>query len=214
MQVIDLSHTIREDMPVYPGTQPPSLQPGSTYEEDGFRETILTLFSHTGTHMDAPNHLFFDRPTLDTLPVSCFTGSAVVIDCTHKQAGESIGLADLQDDWAAVEQAEFLLFHTGWSRFWGQSEYFGDYPCLDFDVLDYLVSARKKGVGLDVIGLDPIADTNLTRHKRLFQNSPTLVIENLCHLDQIGAGFVTFTALPLKFLHADGAPVRAVAFLP
>ena len=32
MTIIDLTHTIREDMPVYPGTQPPRLETAKTYE--------------------------------------------------------------------------------------------------------------------------------------------------------------------------------------
>ena len=70
MRAIDLTHTIAPGMPVYPGTEPPVLSPGSTYARDGFRETRLTLFSHTGTHMDAPAHLFPDRTALDALPAA------------------------------------------------------------------------------------------------------------------------------------------------
>ena len=65
MRVIDLTHTICEDMPVYPGTEPPKLQTANTIERDGFRETLLTMYSHTGTHMDAPAHLYAGRITLD-----------------------------------------------------------------------------------------------------------------------------------------------------
>ena len=39
MKVIDLTHTIREGMPVYPGTEPPEFNPANSYEKDGFRET-------------------------------------------------------------------------------------------------------------------------------------------------------------------------------
>ena len=43
MKVIDLTHTIREDMPVYPGTETPGLSPASSYEKDGFKETLLHM---------------------------------------------------------------------------------------------------------------------------------------------------------------------------
>ena len=49
MPVIDLTHTIKETMPVYPGTQPPRLETANTYEKDLFKETLITMFSHTGT---------------------------------------------------------------------------------------------------------------------------------------------------------------------
>ena len=61
MRVIDLTHTIKEDMPVYPGTETPTLTPVSVYEKDGFRESLLRMTTHTGTHMDPPAHLFPGR---------------------------------------------------------------------------------------------------------------------------------------------------------
>ena len=47
MKVIDLTHTIKTGMPVFPGTEPPKLDSASTFEKDGFRETLLTMYSHT-----------------------------------------------------------------------------------------------------------------------------------------------------------------------
>jgi kynurenine formamidase len=213
MRVIDLTHTIAESMPVYPGTEGPVLASGSSYEKDGFRETILTLFSHTGTHMDAPNHLFPHQSTLDTLPAGQFVGSALVVDCSSVGEGGLITLEHLATYGGAVEEAEFLLFYTGWSHFWGQEAYFGDYPCLDLPVIDYLIRTGKKGVGLDTIGLDPIADAQLTRHRMLFAHTNIVVIENLTNLEQLGNGLVNFMALPMKFQNSDGAPVRAIGIL-
>ena len=83
MKIIDLTHTISEDMPVYPGTEPPVLKQANTYERDGFKETLLSMYSHTGTHVDPPAHLFADRTTLDALPIEQFAGKALVVDCTH-----------------------------------------------------------------------------------------------------------------------------------
>ena len=36
MKVIDLTHTIKVDMPVFPGTDQPKLDSASTLEKDGF----------------------------------------------------------------------------------------------------------------------------------------------------------------------------------
>lgn len=69
MKIIDLTHTISENMPVYPGTERPKLEVANTYEESGFKETLLTMFSHTGTHMDSPAHLFEKRTTLETIHI-------------------------------------------------------------------------------------------------------------------------------------------------
>lgn len=68
MHVMDLTQTIGETMPVYPGTEQPKLTQTNTIEKDGFKETLLRMYSHTGTHMDAPAHIFPGAPTLDALP--------------------------------------------------------------------------------------------------------------------------------------------------
>lgn len=116
MRAIDLTHTIAPGMPVYPGTEPPILSPGSTYARDGFRETRLTLFSHTGTHMDAPAHLFPDRTALDALPASQFCGSALVVDCTDAPEGSRIGLERIARQRQAADRADFLLLRTAGTR--------------------------------------------------------------------------------------------------
>ena len=81
MKVIDLTHTIQEEMPVFPGTEPPALMQAASCEEDGFREILLKLTTHTGTHMDSPAHIFPDGITLDQFPADQFMGRALVIDC-------------------------------------------------------------------------------------------------------------------------------------
>ena len=96
MKVLDLTHTIQENMPVYPGTDPPKLLPANTYEKDGFKETLLQLFSHTGTHVDPPAHLFPDRLTLDQFPASQLIGKALVIDCSALSEGSLIGKEQLK----------------------------------------------------------------------------------------------------------------------
>lgn len=52
MKVTDLTHIIDTDMPVFPGTEPPIFELANTFEKDGFREAKITMYSHTGTHID------------------------------------------------------------------------------------------------------------------------------------------------------------------
>ena len=213
MNVIDLTHLIAEDMPVYPGTEQPKLTPANSYEVDGFKETLFTMFSHTGTHMDPPAHLFAGRTTLDGFPIDQFVGKALVIDCRDVGLGGTIGMEYIDRVREKADAAEFLLFMTGWDQYWGKPEYFGEYPYVTAEVVDYLLATKKKGIGLDTIGLDPIADENLTLHKQLFTAGESVVIENLRNLDLCGDDLFTFAALPLRWENADGSPIRAIAIL-
>ena len=84
--ILDLTHTISPNMPVYPGTPAPRLFKASTLEQHGFRETQISMVSHTGTHMDAPWHMLPNGTTLDELPVSSFCGRAVVLDVSDRDS--------------------------------------------------------------------------------------------------------------------------------
>lgn len=212
MRVLDLTHAIREDMPVFPGADTPKLLPASTYEHDGFKETLMQMYTHTGTHMDPPAHLFADRKTLDAFPASQFIGRALVVDCRMLVEGEAITVEQLRPYGDKVTQAEFLLFNLGWDKRWGTEAYFGDYPCVDDEVLDLIIDGGYKGIGFDVIGLDPIADENLTRHKKLFRACDIVNIENLKDLDCCGDDLFWFSCAPLKIEDCDGSPIRAIAW--
>ena len=212
MKIVDLTHYISEDMPVYPGTEPPKLAQANTYEADGFKETLMTMFSHTGTHMDPPAHLFGHRTTLDRFDVSQFVGKGLVIDCRDLKNGEKVTMERIDKYGDKAKDAEFILFNYGWDKKWGTDDYFGDYPYIDDEVVECLIAGNKKGVGMDVIGIDPIPDENLTIHKKLFINNEIVVIENLMNLDQCGDDLFWFFALPLKWDNADGSPIRAIAF--
>lgn len=213
MRVIDLTHVIRDDMPVYPGTERPTLLPANSYAKDGFRETRLSMHSHTGTHIDPPAHLFPDGLTLDMLPPEQFVGRALVVDCRDLNEGAAITRERLERYGDAAREAEFLLFNTGWDARWGTEDYFGDYPCLSFDAIDFVLEAPRKGIGFDVIGLDPIDDASLPRHRKLLKDRGIINIENLCHLDACGKEPFLFLCLPIKVWNSDGAPARCMAVL-
>ena len=212
MKVIDLTHIINEKMPVYPGTDTPKLTPVNTYKKDGFKETFLQMYTHTGTHVDSPAHIYEGKKTLDEFPIDQFIGKALVIDCRMLKEGESITMENLKAYGEKTDIADFLLFNLGWDKIWESDEYFGDYPCIDDEVMDYILKGNYKGIGFDVIGLDPIADENLIRHKKLFENCDIINIENLTNLEQCGDELFWFGCFPLKIENCDGSPIRAVAW--
>lgn len=210
MTVIDLTHTIEEAMPVYPGTQPPWLETANTYETDFFKETKMTMYTHTGTHMDPPAHIFAGRTTLDRFPAHQFIGKALVINCRDLKEGDSITMEHIRKYGNKPEQADFLLFNIGWDQYWGTDAYFGNYPCVDDDVLNFIMAGNYKGIGVDAISIDPM--NSLTRHRKLFRQKDIVIVENLTGLHRCGDDLFSFSAFPLKLADADGSPVRAVAW--
>lgn len=212
MQIIDLTQTIAPQMPVYPGTEPPVFGLGCTLEVDGFREKKLTFFSHTGTHMDAPAHLLADGKTLDQYPVAKFVGPACCLDFSAFQGGH-IEVVDLEPHQEQLAQVEFCLFHTGWSRYWGDPRYFAGFPVLSPAAAQWICRFELKGIGFDAISADPVASPELPIHQQLLGEGLVL-IENLTNLESLPKQQFLFSCLPLKLADADGSPVRAVAILP
>ena len=213
MRIIDLTQMMHEDMPVFPGIPGPKLERRYVYETDGFRATVVSTLSHTGTHMDAPAHLAEKGKTLDDIPVSHFVGKALVIDASDLKAGDRITMAHINKVREKADDASILLFRTDWDKNWGKEEYFGDYPCVDEEVMQYIIDGKKTCVGFDVIGIDPVSDGEFKKHKKLFNSADTVVLENLTNLGQCGDDVFIFAGLPLKYKDADGAPMRAVAIL-
>ena len=210
MTVIDLTHVITENMPVYPGMETPRLEPASTYEKDFFRETRMTMYTHTGTHVDAPAHIFACRTSLDRFPPEQFIGKALVIDCCALGEGGVITMDHLQKYGETANEVDFLLFNTGWDACWGSDSYFGNYPCIGMDVVDHILAGSYRGIGVDTISIDPM--NSLERHRKLLRENDILIVENLKGLHLCGNSPVSFSCFPLNLADADGSPVRAVAW--
>jgi kynurenine formamidase len=209
--IIDLTHTIAPDIPVYPGTPAPALTSVCTLSRNGYRESALQLSSHTGTHMDAPAHLLPDGSGLDQLPVSQFCGRAIVLDVSGFAPGENITADYLKAQNGHLRRADFALLYTGWEKRWGTEAYFEDtFPVPDEAAARYLVSCGLKGIGIDALSVDRLASPDFPVHKALLSGG-LVTVENLCLKKLVGREDVMFFALPLKYQNADGAPVRAIA---
>lgn len=211
MKIIDLTHLVNSEMPVFPGTKPPIFEPANTLETDGFIETRVTLYSHTGTHLDAPSHMIPGGLSLDKFGVESFIGQAVLVDLT-KIASEIIGIDHLAPFKDLIEQADFLVLHTGWTQHWGTDNYFKDYPVISTEAAEWLLPFKLMGIGLDTISADHFQSTSFPVHHILFKRG-LLVIENLTNLHLIKETSFLFSCLPLKTKDADGSPVRAVAII-
>ena len=213
MKVYDLSHALTNGMPVYPGTSEPQFSTACTIGKDGFKETKITMLSHTGTHIDAPAHLFEKGTGLDEFEVSQFIGTAIVIDCREIPEGGKITMSHLEKYKKEIRDVDFILFNTGWDDKWGKPEYFSGYPCIDHALAQMIAEGSYKGIGFDTISVDPVDEPSLPRHKIILGTNNIINIENLTGLDKLPQGKVMFSCLPLKLSDADGCSARAVAWI-
>lgn len=209
MKVTDLSHIIDPDMPVFPGTEQPILKKANTFDKDGFRETKITFYSHTGTHIDAPAHMLSDGPYLDNLNIEQFIGKAAILDFSNR-AIELINVDSLKPYEEIIKNVEFIIIKTGWSKYWRDSQYYRDFPSLSEDSAKWLAGFNLKGIGIDAISIDDINSVTFAVHKLLMAKG-MIIIENLTNLDSIRNEYFILSVMPLKNLDADGSPVRAIS---
>ena len=209
MEIIDLTHLITNDMPVYPGTEKPKSEDIFTINNDGFLEHKLTLFSHTGTHIDAPAHMLKGACTLDQLDINQFCGSAFVLDCTHKK-DRRICIDDMIRFEEELSTNDFVILNTGWSQNWGKKKYYNDYPGLTPEAASWLSGFNLKGIGIDTISIDLPEEKDFIIHKILLETG-IIIIENLTNLNLLQKDDFILSCLPLKFENSDGSPVRAIA---
>jgi len=209
MAIYDLTHLMHSRMPVYPGKKQPIIESSATLAKDGYREMHLNIDGHTGTHMDAPAHMLQNGRTLDNYPVEKFTGRAVIIPVTD---GKSlIEIADLKPYETEIRKAGFVLFRTGWSKYWGTDQYLKNFAVLSEVAANWLTTFQLKGIGIDSISVDRIDSVTWPVHHIIFNND-LVIIENLKFPDDLKDGSGTLHCYPLLFENADGSPVRALFF--
>lgn len=212
MKIIDLTQIISSTMPVYPGTEPPVITNATTIDNDGFAEKLISMFSHTGTHIDAPGHILEGGFTLDQFCAGNFVGNGLVIDISECSIVERDFLEKYKtqiEGYAQFDGSDFVLFRTGWDKKWGTEDYFSGFPLLSEDALKWLCNFKIKGIGFDCISADPVDSCDLPNH-RIILDKNIIIIENLCNLEQLEGQHFVFSCLPLKIKNADGSPVRAV----
>lgn len=207
MAVIDLTHRIDPEMPVFPGTPQPRLDRPFTVAEHGFAETRLDMLSHTGTHMDAPAHMIQAGTTLDRFDVGRFIGKAFCLDVSGDPV---IDIKHLEPHHTTLLTTRFLLLATGWDRLWRTPAYFHSFPVLTEEAARWLLQFNLSGLGTDCISFDRHDSVSYPVHHLLLGND-LLLIENLTAISPLAGTSFTLVAAPLHYAGADGAPIRALA---
>lgn len=206
---IDLTHSLKNNISVYPGTIEPRFEIGNTIEKDGFAELNMTMCTHTGTHMDAPSHIIAGAKSLDQFPIEKFIGKGLTIDCRNSKIINKELLFTYQEK---IEKLDFILFYTGWQHKWNTSEYFNPFPVLNSEAVKWLLNFNLKALGFDAISVDRMDDHHLPNHHLLLEKE-VCIIENMNNLDKLTDKEFELFVIPLRIKDSDGSPVRAFARL-
>jgi kynurenine formamidase len=211
--LIDLSHTIATGMQQV-ATLPPVDVCRVSAVAEGARTNgqALRMSGHSGTHIDAPLHVFDGLASIDAIEAQRFVGPGVALS-VRKEPCDPVSAADLEAAARGLLRAgDMVLIHTGWDRFYGDPVYLTDYPSFTLEAADWLIERQVKLVALDMLSPDLPSnrrppDAQLVVHRRLLGND-VLIAENLTGIGAVAGHRLQVHALPLKIAEGDGAPSR------
>jgi arylformamidase len=206
MKVYDVTLTISENLPVWPGDPKIILEHQKIKENGGeVNLTRLAMSAHTGTHVDAPYHFLAKGSTAESIPLSVLTGRAYV---QHLPGVDRI-TADVLEKAGIPPRTRRVLFKTKNSDFWaeGEKDFRTDFTGVAPDAAEFLIDRGVKLVGVDYLSVAPF-DSPRPTHE-IFLDSGVVIVEGL-DLSRVSQGRYTLYCLPLKLFRADGAPARAI----
>ncbi|MBD3317694.1 MAG: cyclase family protein [Chitinivibrionales bacterium] len=206
-RIVDLTLTLNKDM------RGVIFDVAKTIVRNGSNARTLHLYSHAGTHMDAPRHFDNKGETIDAVDLEACVGPAWVVDIKNVQDKGLITIFHLGEFRKRIREGDRVLLRTGWSRLADDAgRYRDNLPRISLELAEWF--AEKK---IRLLGVEPpsVADVNnreeLTTVHRTLLEAGIVVVEGLANLDQLESDQVQFIALPLKLHGGDGAPARAIA---
>ena len=214
MKIIDLTLTISNKIPTFPGSPQPNFIPWEKIKDDGYNLELLFLSSHTGTHLDAPYHFLEKGSKIHEISLKKLVSNAVLIK-SRKKRNETITKTDIQKfekKHGKIESFSSVVFWTGWQRNLQKDNYFTKNPGFSVSAANYLASKKIGLVGIDSPSIDLGTDFKFPVH-HIFAKKGMLIVENLANLEKIKSSKFHLVVLPLKLKGATGSPVRAIAFV-
>lgn len=196
-KVIDISIGISSDMPIYPSDPKPQIETISSIETNGAKVSSISFGSHTGTHIDAPSHIFKDGATVDQIQLDGLVGKALMLNFSTKEkviTGRDLEVACRRFE--DIPDITILLLKTG------------NFAYLDKSAADWIIENGFTTVGIDGMSVDD--PSQMTVHRHLLGNEINII--ECLDLHSVDEGVYGFMCLPLKIIGCDGAPARAVLF--
>ena len=204
MKVIDLTHPISSETPVYfPWHPKTEVAKTANYKEHRCEVTRLSIGTHSGTHIDAPSHVFEGMPTMDRYDPQLWFVDAQVLDFTPREPRMEITEEEMR---AKLKRKRVgVVVKTGWDVHFGKDDYYKTYPPISNRAAEFLAAME-----IPVLAAD--TPFTLDVHYILLKKGIPL-ITNLNNTAQLREGMIKLISAPLLIKDGDGAPARVLAVI-
>jgi arylformamidase len=185
MIYLDITRTISNGMKKYPSDPAVTVKEFKSFKKGNSCNLYrLSFGSHTGTHIDAPRHIFDKGSTLDDITIDNLICNIVV--SYRKDFFKKIG----------QKKVKGVLFKKEGCR------------GLSVKEAMVLIDNGIRVVGAEAMSIESSSDKSHPVHRLLLGNG-IIIIEGLS-LGGVKPGYYKLICLPLKIKDSDGAPARAV----
>jgi arylformamidase len=213
MKILDVTLTLRPDMPTWPGEPGPVIRPHSRIADGrSANVSVLTLANHTGTHVDPPIHFIEGAASVEEMPLEAMIGPCHVL---RYDARQPISAQWLEEQGVPPSVTRILL-RTPNSELWREPAhaFVREFVALDDSAGRWCVEHGMVLVGLDYLSIEPFGSSPRGHpvHKALLRAN-VVIIEGL-DLHEVDAGDYELICLPVKIQRGDGAPARVVLLQP
>ena len=202
---MDISIYDKNGMVGWPGDPPFSIKRKSDMDKgDDLNVSLITMTSHTGTHMDAPLHWIKDGKSIDEMPLNTTVGTARIIEIRDP---ESIKVSELKD--YGLSKGERILFKTQNSQKRYKTDNFvEDFVYISVEAAQYIAQCGVLMVGVDYLSVGGYHADGKLIHRTLLE-AGIWIIEGL-DLSRAETGEYELICLPLRLKGCDGSPARAI----
>ncbi len=199
MKIYDISWPISTATTAYKDKKTIHFEQVKSIDTDNARESVITLSSHSGTHVDAPSHFMRDGKTIDQIELSSIIGPCKVFDMST--VSDSITRDHLEN--LDISAGDIVLFKTTNSATQPTDKFIPHFINLEISGAQLLAQRKVRAVGIDYLGIGAHAT-----HNALFEHNITIV-EGL-RLNAVKQGKYFLCCLPLHMIGLEAALARAV----
>ena len=207
------------------------LKPSDFPDGKAWTVETLKLSTHSGTHVDAPYHFGVEsegKPakTIDEIPLEWCYGYGVVLDFSHRKAGDLITVEDIKAALTKIpyqlKPGDIVLIRTDvWKKF-GEPGYQDLHPGMSEEATLWLVEQGIKMMGIDAWGWDRPFNVMAHEFKKGVKDKLWAAhfagkqkeychIEKLTNLDKLPPFGFKVACFPVKIQGASAGWSRVVA---
>ena len=220
---IEVSYPVSHHMPLYPGLPEVELVDRERIANgDAWNGTVMTIYTHAGTHVDAPSHYKDGAMTLDQVPLERFMYDTPLMVNVEGSENYLISVEDIEAT-DGVKDAGMLLFNTGWYKLRDTDfdAYANNFPALSAEAAHYIRTElpKVKAVAIDTLSIENLgigATNGYATHNTLLcgpagqEMLPCMIYEDYDPSQLEGKKLLRAFTTPLRLKDREATPVNLV----